>query len=102
VSVEDQTCTGVGPNKKLAKRHAAEAMLQLLGYSRPSPQPSKPSIKSPTGPEVRAHTHTHTHSHTHTHVHTHTHTHEHLHTHMNTHTQPHPGGSEVEHSLPER
>ncbi len=46
VQVGEQTCTGVGPNKKLAKRNAAEAMLQLLGYSRPSPQPSKPAIKS--------------------------------------------------------
>jgi len=45
VQVDDHTCTGVGPNKKLAKRHAAEAMLQLLGYNKPSPQPSKPAIK---------------------------------------------------------
>lgn len=51
VSVGEQTCTGVGPNKKLAKRNAAEAMLQLLGYSRPAPQPSKPAMKTtePTG-----------------------------------------------------
>lgn len=46
VQVGDKTCTGTGPNKKLAKRNAAEAMLQLLGYSRPSPQPGKPAIKS--------------------------------------------------------
>ena len=39
----------MGPNKKLAKRNAAEAMLQLLGYSRPAPQPSKPAIKSEPG-----------------------------------------------------
>lgn len=45
VMVDDQTCTGVGPNKKLAKRHAAEAMLLHLGYNKPSPQPAKPSIK---------------------------------------------------------
>lgn len=45
VQVEDQTCKGVGPNKKLAKRHAAEAMLQQLGYNKPSPQPVKPAIK---------------------------------------------------------
>ncbi|XP_060604773.1 double-stranded RNA-binding protein Staufen homolog isoform X2 [Ruditapes philippinarum] len=45
VQVDEQTCTGVGPNKKLAKRHAAEAMLQLLGYNKPSPQPAKPAIK---------------------------------------------------------
>ena len=36
----------MGPNKKLAKRTAAEQMLQLLGYSRPSPQPQKSSIKT--------------------------------------------------------
>lgn len=46
VCVVDRSCTGVGPNKKLAKRSAAEAMLQLLGYSRPVPQPSKPAIKT--------------------------------------------------------
>jgi double-stranded RNA-binding protein Staufen len=46
VQVNDQVCTGVGPSKKLAKRNAAEAMLQHLGYSRPSPQPSKPAIKT--------------------------------------------------------
>lgn len=49
VQVEDQTCSGVGPNKKLAKRHAAEAMLQQLGYNKPSPQPTKPAIKQQTG-----------------------------------------------------
>ena len=48
VMVDDQTCTGVGPNKKLAKRHAAEAMLLHLGYNKPSPQPAKPAIKSAT------------------------------------------------------
>lgn len=46
VQVGDKNCSGTGPNKKLAKRNAAEAMLQLLGYSRPSPQPGKPAIKS--------------------------------------------------------
>ena len=47
--MNDQVCTGVGPSKKLAKRNAAEAMLQHLGYSRPSPQPAKPAIKSADG-----------------------------------------------------
>lgn len=51
VQVEDKTCTGVGPNKKLAKRHAAEQMLTLLGYNKPSPQPTKPAIKLATTPE---------------------------------------------------
>ncbi|XP_070208413.1 double-stranded RNA-binding protein Staufen homolog isoform X2 [Littorina saxatilis] len=44
--VEENVSEGVGPNKKLAKRNAAESMLQLLGFSRPSPQPTKPSIRS--------------------------------------------------------
>ncbi|XP_061182714.1 double-stranded RNA-binding protein Staufen homolog [Saccostrea echinata] len=51
VQVDEQTCTGVGPNKKLAKRHAAEAMLTLLGYNKPSPQPAKPAIKSANNQE---------------------------------------------------
>lgn len=42
----DNTCTGVGSNKRLAKRSAAEQMLQMLGYSLLAPQPSKPAIKS--------------------------------------------------------
>jgi len=47
VTVGQQSATGSGPNKKLAKRAAAEALLQLLGYSRPGPQPSKPALRSP-------------------------------------------------------
>jgi double-stranded RNA-binding protein Staufen len=47
VTVGQQSATGSGPNKKLAKRAAAEALLQLLGYSRPGPQPSKPTLRSP-------------------------------------------------------
>ena len=46
MTVGQQSTTGSGPNKKLAKRAAAEALLQLLGYSRPSLQPNKPAIKS--------------------------------------------------------
>lgn len=46
VTVGQQSTTGSGPNKKLAKRAAAEALLQLLGYSRPSLQPNKPAIKT--------------------------------------------------------
>jgi len=44
--VGDNTCTGVGPNKRLAKRSAAEQMLQMLGYCLLAPQPSKPAIRS--------------------------------------------------------
>ncbi|KAK0066309.1 double-stranded RNA-binding protein Staufen [Biomphalaria pfeifferi] len=51
VDVEDKTSTGTGPNKKLAKRSAAEAMLQLLGYTKPSPQPAKSSFKNPASGE---------------------------------------------------
>lgn len=46
VTVGSQSAQGSGPNKKLAKRAAAENMLQLLGYSRPQPQPGKPAIKT--------------------------------------------------------
>ena len=45
MKVGTHVCTGSGPNKKLAKRSAAEALLQLLGYSRPQPQPEKPALK---------------------------------------------------------
>jgi len=38
----------------LAKRHAAEQMLQLLGYSKPTPQPAKPAIKSEASSGVGA------------------------------------------------
>jgi double-stranded RNA-binding protein Staufen len=51
VSVGDHVSSGVGPNKKLAKRHAAEHMLQLLGYSKLSPQPSKSAIRTAHSPE---------------------------------------------------
>ena len=46
VTVGTQNAQGSGPNKKLAKRAAAENMLQLLGYSRPQPQPGKSAIKT--------------------------------------------------------
>jgi len=51
VEVEENSCTGSGPNKKLAKRAAAESMLQLLGYTKPSPQPTKSSFKNPASGE---------------------------------------------------
>jgi hypothetical protein len=46
VSVGQHSCTGTGPNKKLAKRAAAEGLLQMLGYSRPAAQAVKSSIKA--------------------------------------------------------
>ncbi|XP_022238875.1 double-stranded RNA-binding protein Staufen homolog 2-like isoform X2 [Limulus polyphemus] len=44
--VGNYTTKGSGPNKKTAKRNAADAMLQLMGYSRPLP--GKPAIKPST------------------------------------------------------
>ncbi|XP_014208195.1 double-stranded RNA-binding protein Staufen homolog 2 isoform X2 [Copidosoma floridanum] len=48
VSVGQYSAQGTGPNKKLAKKAAAEALLNILGYSKPQPQPVKPSIKTST------------------------------------------------------
>lgn len=36
----------MGPSKKVAKRNAAEKMLELLGYKVPQPQPPKPALKT--------------------------------------------------------
>ncbi len=41
----DSTCRGTGPNKKLAKRAAAEMMLNQLGYAKPLPKPGKSVLK---------------------------------------------------------
>ncbi|XP_015605525.1 double-stranded RNA-binding protein Staufen homolog 2 isoform X2 [Cephus cinctus] len=46
VTMGPHSAQGIGPNKKLAKRAAAEALLTQLGYSKPQPQPTKPSIKT--------------------------------------------------------
>ncbi|XP_056294118.1 double-stranded RNA-binding protein Staufen homolog 1 isoform X3 [Pseudoliparis swirei] len=46
VTVCDQTAEGMGPSKKVAKRNAAEKMLELLGYKVPQPQPPKPALKT--------------------------------------------------------
>ncbi|XP_014831636.1 PREDICTED: double-stranded RNA-binding protein Staufen homolog 1 isoform X2 [Poecilia mexicana] len=46
VTVCGQTAEGLGPSKKVAKRNAAEKMLELLGYKVPQPQPPKPALKS--------------------------------------------------------
>lgn len=48
MTIGDKDCQGTGPNKKLAKRAAAEAMLDSLGYSKPLPKPGKPSLKHQT------------------------------------------------------
>uniref|UniRef100_A0A8B9JBI9 Double-stranded RNA-binding protein Staufen homolog 1 n=1 Tax=Astyanax mexicanus TaxID=7994 RepID=A0A8B9JBI9_ASTMX len=46
VSVAGQTAEGMGPSKKVAKRNAAEKMLELLGFKVPQPQPPKPALKT--------------------------------------------------------
>lgn len=46
VLMGQHSAKGSGPNKKLAKRNAADALLTQLGYSKPQPQPTKPSIKN--------------------------------------------------------
>uniref|UniRef100_A0A915Q830 DRBM domain-containing protein n=1 Tax=Setaria digitata TaxID=48799 RepID=A0A915Q830_9BILA len=38
-------CEGTGPNKKLAKRAAAEAVLTRIGYVKPMPKPGKSLLK---------------------------------------------------------
>ncbi|XP_023326146.1 double-stranded RNA-binding protein Staufen homolog 2 isoform X2 [Eurytemora carolleeae] len=50
VTVGANSAVGSGPNKKVAKRAAAEALLQLTGYSRPGAVPTKPALKSPGEP----------------------------------------------------
>lgn len=54
VCVGNDTATGTGCNKKLAKRAAAEKLLQMLGYHKPQPQPGKPVLKSTTSNESTA------------------------------------------------
>ncbi|XP_078275182.1 double-stranded RNA-binding protein Staufen homolog 1 isoform X6 [Rhinoraja longicauda] len=46
VKVGGQITEGMGPNKKVAKRNAAEKMLELLGFKVPQPQPPKPALKT--------------------------------------------------------
>lgn len=40
---------GTGPNKKLAKRAAAETMLIKIGYNKSMPQPGKSLLKKRDG-----------------------------------------------------
>ena len=49
VSISNLKATGTGPSKKLAKKAAAENLLSLLGYGKPSDnhhQSIKPALKS--------------------------------------------------------
>ncbi|XP_059976182.1 double-stranded RNA-binding protein Staufen homolog 1 isoform X11 [Mesoplodon densirostris] len=46
VKVGNHTAEGSGTNKKVAKRNAAENMLEILGFKVPQAQPTKPALKS--------------------------------------------------------
>uniref|UniRef100_A0A673Y9Q9 Staufen double-stranded RNA binding protein 1 n=2 Tax=Salmo trutta TaxID=8032 RepID=A0A673Y9Q9_SALTR len=46
VTVCGHCAEGMGPSKKVAKRNAAEKMLELLGFKVPPPQPHKPALKT--------------------------------------------------------
>ena len=46
VKVGKHTAEGMGTNKKVAKRNAAENMLEILGFKVPQAQPTKPALKS--------------------------------------------------------
>ncbi|XP_054996264.1 double-stranded RNA-binding protein Staufen homolog 1 isoform X4 [Sorex araneus] len=46
VKVGNHTAEGTGTNKKVAKRNAAENMLEVLGFKVPQAQPVKPALKS--------------------------------------------------------
>ncbi|VDM62367.1 unnamed protein product [Angiostrongylus costaricensis] len=48
VSCGKRICCGSGPNKRLAKRAAAEAMLAEIGYVKPLPPPGKSLLKKKT------------------------------------------------------
>ncbi|KAK0403446.1 hypothetical protein QR680_016922 [Steinernema hermaphroditum] len=52
VSCKGLQCEGTGPNKKLAKRAAAEAMLAKIGYVKPMPQPGKSLLKKRSTDEL--------------------------------------------------
>jgi len=47
VTVGSISAMGSGTNKKVAKRAATEALLQITGYLKPSAVPGKPNLKSP-------------------------------------------------------
>lgn len=46
MKVGNHTAEGAGTNKKVAKRNAAENMLEILGFKVPQAQPAKPALKS--------------------------------------------------------
>ncbi|XP_077023373.1 double-stranded RNA-binding protein Staufen homolog 1 isoform X6 [Tamandua tetradactyla] len=46
VKVGNRTAEGTGTSKKVAKRSAAENMLEILGFKVPQAQPARPALKS--------------------------------------------------------
>nr|CDJ84791.1 Double-stranded RNA binding domain containing protein [Haemonchus contortus] len=52
VSCGSRICSGSGPNKRLAKRAAAEAMLAEIGYVKPLPPPGKSLLKKKTDSQL--------------------------------------------------
>ncbi|XP_023661327.1 double-stranded RNA-binding protein Staufen homolog 1 [Paramormyrops kingsleyae] len=53
VRVCGQSAEGMGPSKKIAKRNAAEKMLELMGFRVPQPQPPKPALKTDEKPPIK-------------------------------------------------
>ncbi|KAG5838306.1 double-stranded RNA-binding protein Staufen homolog 1 isoform X1 [Anguilla anguilla] len=53
VKVCGQCAEGMGPSKKVAKRNAAEKMLELMGFKVPQPQPPKPALKTDEKPPMK-------------------------------------------------
>ncbi|KAL3289337.1 hypothetical protein HHI36_022775 [Cryptolaemus montrouzieri] len=51
-SVNGHSCTGVGPNKKVAKRNAAEALLAALGYANSKSSKPEKEAESDKGRKV--------------------------------------------------
>ncbi|NXW30817.1 STAU2 protein, partial [Phaetusa simplex] len=51
VKVGNEITTGTGPNKKIAKRNAAEAMLLQLGYKASTPLQDQPEKVRPNSPK---------------------------------------------------
>lgn len=50
VKVHNEVATGTGPNKKVAKRNAAEAMLLQLGYKASTVPQNPTEVKTPLHP----------------------------------------------------
>lgn len=44
-TVNGYSCNGIGPNKKLAKRNAAQALLTVLGYANLNAPVAKSALK---------------------------------------------------------